>query len=144
MQVSLQNFHTISGENLMKILWWIDNYFIFWNSDHIALLKAFEGWKDAKRNRMEKSFCWENFLSPVAMQMIEDMRNQFLDLLAGIGFVDKARGAKVSVILCYYFNGQKLLCTICIMQFWQQKKPVHEKNWNIKLYSFIWRNTTNI
>ncbi|KAK9668631.1 hypothetical protein RND81_13G073300 [Saponaria officinalis] len=61
-------------------------------SDHIALLKAFEGWKEAKRNRTEKSFCWENFLSSQTMQMIEDMRKQFVDLLSDIGFVDKAKG----------------------------------------------------
>lgn len=31
--------------------------------------------------------------------MMEDMRNQFLNLLSDIGFVDKSRGANVS----YYF-----------------------------------------
>ncbi|KAG6412147.1 hypothetical protein SASPL_124816 [Salvia splendens] len=45
-------------------------------SDHIALLKAYHGWKDAKRYRNEKSFY---------------MRFQFLDLLAGIGFVNKSQ-----------------------------------------------------
>lgn len=80
-----------------------------WNSDHIALVKAFEGWKDAKRNRDEKSFCWENFLSPVTMQMIEDMRNQFLDLLAGIGFVDKSQGVEVSILNCYLYIGPKII-----------------------------------
>ncbi|PON40001.1 RNA helicase, ATP-dependent DEAH box [Trema orientale] len=60
-------------------------------SDHIALLKAFEGWKEAKRNGKERAFCWEYFLSPVTLQMMEDMRMQFLDLLSGIGFVDKSR-----------------------------------------------------
>ncbi|KAI7992631.1 DExH-box ATP-dependent RNA helicase DExH1 [Camellia lanceoleosa] len=80
-------------------------------SDHIALLKAFDEWKDAKRYGKEKAFCWENFLSPVTLQMMEDMRNQFLDLLSGIGFVDKSRGPNaynqysndlemVSAILC--------------------------------------------
>ncbi|XP_047330338.1 DExH-box ATP-dependent RNA helicase DExH1 isoform X2 [Impatiens glandulifera] len=80
-------------------------------SDHIALLKAFEGWKDAKRMGNDRSFCWENFLSPVTLQMMDDMRMQFLDLLSGIGFVDKSRGPKaynqysndmemVSAILC--------------------------------------------
>lgn len=72
--------------------------FLSFNSDHIALLKAFEGWKDAKYNRMEKSFCWDNFISPRTMQMMEDMRNQFLDLLSDIGFVDKSRGVKVSML----------------------------------------------
>lgn len=63
-------------------------------SDHIALLKAFEGWKEAKRNGRERTYCWENFLSPVTLQMMDDMRNQFFDLLANIGFVDKTKGAK--------------------------------------------------
>ncbi|XP_074556601.1 DExH-box ATP-dependent RNA helicase DExH1 [Curcuma longa] len=63
-------------------------------SDHVALLKAFEAWKDARRGGRERAFCWENFLSPVTLQMMEDMRKQFLDLLSDIGFVDKAKGAK--------------------------------------------------
>uniref|UniRef100_A0A2P2JPR1 RNA helicase n=3 Tax=Rhizophora mucronata TaxID=61149 RepID=A0A2P2JPR1_RHIMU len=80
-------------------------------SDHIALVKAFQGYKEAKQNRREKAFCWENFLSPVTLQMMEDMRNQFLNLLYDIGFVDKSRVAStynqysqdlemVSAILC--------------------------------------------
>ncbi|XP_050384008.1 DExH-box ATP-dependent RNA helicase DExH1 isoform X2 [Argentina anserina] len=80
-------------------------------SDHIAVVKAFEGWKDAKRNGSGKSFCWDNFLSPVTLQMMEDMRLQFVDLLSTIGFIDKSKGASayneyshdlemVSAILC--------------------------------------------
>ena len=65
-------------------------------SDHIALLKAFEGWKEAKSSRTERSYCWENFLSPVTLQMMDDMRKQFVDLLSDIGFVDKAKGPNVS------------------------------------------------
>lgn len=75
--------------------------FNFFNcSDHIALLKAFEGYKDAKCNGRERAFCWENFLSPVTLQMMEDMRNQFLNLLSDIGFVDKSKGASVSSYAC--------------------------------------------
>ncbi|KAI9090786.1 hypothetical protein K1719_028639 [Acacia pycnantha] len=62
-------------------------------SDHIALLKAFEEWKNAKRRGQDRQFCWDNFLSSATLQMIDDMRLQFLDLLSGIGFVDKSRGA---------------------------------------------------
>lgn len=80
-------------------------------SDHIALVKAFEGYKEAKRNRNERAFCWEYFLSPVTLRMMEDMRDQFLNLLSDIGFVDKSRGVSaynqyshdmemVSAILC--------------------------------------------
>ncbi|CAN4113942.1 unnamed protein product [Withania somnifera] len=78
-------------------------------SDHIALLKAFEGWKDAKRYRKERAFCWENFLSPVTLQMMEDMRNQFIDLLSDIGFVDKSRGAKA---YNEYSNDLEMVCAI--------------------------------
>ncbi|XP_037406195.1 DExH-box ATP-dependent RNA helicase DExH1-like isoform X1 [Triticum dicoccoides] len=80
-------------------------------SDHIALLKAFEAWKEAKRSGRERSFCWENFLSPMTLKMMDDMRNQFFDLLSDIGFVSKTRGVKaynhygkdlemVSAVLC--------------------------------------------
>ncbi|XVE96278.1 hypothetical protein REPUB_Repub02eG0207300 [Reevesia pubescens] len=72
-------------------------------SDHIALLKAFDGYKDAKRNGSERAFCWENFLSPVTLQMMEDMRNQFIDLLSDIGFVNKSRGASVNSLSYLFF-----------------------------------------
>ncbi|KAF8396362.1 hypothetical protein HHK36_017979 [Tetracentron sinense] len=78
-------------------------------SDHIALLKAFEGWKDAKRNGRERAFCWENFLSPVTLQMMEEMRSQFLDLLSNIGFVNKSRGAKA---YNQYSDDLEMVCAI--------------------------------
>lgn len=34
-------------------------------------------------------------MSPVTLQLMDDMRMQFLDLLSDIGFVDKSRGANV-------------------------------------------------
>ncbi|KAA8518450.1 hypothetical protein F0562_015924 [Nyssa sinensis] len=78
-------------------------------SDHIALLKAFDSWKDAKRYGKERAFCWENFLSPVTLQMMEDMRNQFLDLLSDIGFVDKSRGANAHN---QYSGDLEMVCAI--------------------------------
>ncbi|CAA0822531.1 RNA helicase family protein [Striga hermonthica] len=78
-------------------------------SDHIALLKAFEGWKDAKRNRRERAFCWENFLSPTSMQMMADMRMQFLDLLEGIGFVNKSFGPEA---YNQYSDDLEMVCAI--------------------------------
>ena len=59
--------------------------YTFLCSDHMTLLKAFEGQKDANRN--EKN--------PVTLQMTEDMIMQFVDLFS-IGFVDKLMGANVS------------------------------------------------
>ncbi|KAA3464041.1 ATP-dependent RNA helicase DHX36 isoform X2 [Gossypium australe] len=78
-------------------------------SDHIALVKAFEGYKDAKRNGRERAFCWENFLSPVTLQMMEDMRIQFIDLLSDIGFVDKSRGASV---YNQYSHDLEMVCAV--------------------------------
>lgn len=78
-------------------------------SDHIALLKAFEGWKEAKRSGNEKSFCWENFLSMQTLKMISDMRLQFLDLLSDIGFVDKSKGANV---YNQYSDDMEMVCAI--------------------------------
>ncbi|XP_059441968.1 DExH-box ATP-dependent RNA helicase DExH1-like [Corylus avellana] len=78
-------------------------------SDHIALLKAFEGWKDAKRNGRERAFCWDSFLSPVTLQLMDDMRMQFLDLLSDIGFVDKSRGANA---YNQYSHDLEMVCAI--------------------------------
>lgn len=78
-------------------------------SDHIALLKAFEGWKEAKRNGKERAFCWEKFLSPVTLQMMDDMRMQFLDLLSDIGFVDKSRGP---IAYNQYSHDLEMVCAI--------------------------------
>ena len=72
-------------------------------SDHIAFLKAFKGYKDAKCNESGRTFCWEVFPSLVTLQMMEDMRNQFIDLLSDIGFVDKSRGASVSSLSYLFF-----------------------------------------
>ncbi|XP_023768072.1 DExH-box ATP-dependent RNA helicase DExH1 isoform X2 [Lactuca sativa] len=78
-------------------------------SDHIALLKAFEGWKEAKRSGNEKSFCWENFLSVQTLKMIADMRLQFLDLLSDIGFIDKSKGANA---YNQYSDDMEMVCAI--------------------------------
>lgn len=64
-------------------------------SDHIAILKAYDAWQAAKRSGTERSFCWENFLSGSTLQMMEDMRRQFLDLISNIGFIDKSMGPQV-------------------------------------------------
>nr|XP_024395088.1 DExH-box ATP-dependent RNA helicase DExH1-like isoform X2 [Physcomitrium patens] len=64
-------------------------------SDHVALLKAFEGWQEAKRAGRERNFCWENFLSSNTLQMMDDMRRQFQDLLSDIGFFDKSKGTQI-------------------------------------------------
>ncbi|KAK6152264.1 hypothetical protein DH2020_014899 [Rehmannia glutinosa] len=101
-------------------------------SDHIALLKAFEGWKDAKRSRKEKAFCWENFLSPVTLQMMDDMRNQFLDLLAGIGFVNISQGAEA---YNQYSDDLEMVCAILCAGLYPKVVQCKRKRKRTALYS---------
>ncbi|KAH9607253.1 hypothetical protein KSS87_014411 [Heliosperma pusillum] len=82
---------------------------VCFDSDHIALLKAYEGWKEARNNRTDRSFCWENFLSSQSLQMIDDMRKQFVDLLSNIGFVDKAKGPQAYNT---YSDDMEMVCAI--------------------------------
>ena len=56
-------------------------------SDHLAVLNAFEAWQRSGKSR---DFCHRHFLSYNTLQMMEEMREQFVSLLADIGFVDKA------------------------------------------------------
>lgn len=58
-------------------------------SDHLALLKAFNGWQEARRvggGREEKFYCRANYLSPTTLRMIADLRKQFKMILEEIGF----------------------------------------------------------
>ncbi|KAM4527615.1 3'-5' RNA helicase YTHDC2 isoform 2-T3 [Odontesthes bonariensis] len=60
-------------------------------SDHMALLRTFQGWQKARSDGWERSFCQKNFLSQATLDMILGMRTQLLGQLRAIGFV-RARG----------------------------------------------------
>ena len=38
-------------------------------SDHMALVRAYEGWKDAEREGSAYEYCWRNFLSAQTLQL---------------------------------------------------------------------------
>ncbi|GAB2253881.1 hypothetical protein Droror1_Dr00021690 [Drosera rotundifolia] len=78
-------------------------------SDHIALFNAFKGWKAAKRRGGDRPFCWQNYLSPMTLQMMDDMQKQFIDLLSDIGFVDRSKGLEV---YDQYSNDMEMVCAI--------------------------------
>ena len=59
-------------------------------SDHIALINAFKGWEEAKRNHSESNYCWEHFLSMNHLNFIAGIKNQFAQLLHYIGFVQSS------------------------------------------------------
>ena len=65
-------------------------------SDHLTLLRAFDGWRNAKSRGEEWSFCRRYFLSNTTLRMIDEMRKQFFELLIGIGFVSEMRGSSKS------------------------------------------------
>ncbi|KAK9733114.1 hypothetical protein RND81_04G044400 [Saponaria officinalis] len=57
-------------------------------SDHMALVRAYEGWKDAEREGSAYEYCWRNFLSSQTLQAIHSIRKQFSSILKDAGIVD--------------------------------------------------------
>lgn len=57
-------------------------------SDHLALIRAYEGWKDAEARKTGYEYCWRNFLSSQTLKAIDSLRKQFFYLLKDIGLVD--------------------------------------------------------
>lgn len=55
----------------------------------MALIRAYEGWKDAEREGSAYEYCWRNFLSPQTLQAIHSLRNQFSFILRDAGLVDE-------------------------------------------------------
>ncbi|KAH9322752.1 hypothetical protein KI387_017391, partial [Taxus chinensis] len=58
------------------------------NSDHMALVHAYEGWKDARRDGSVYDYCWTNFLSTQTLQAIQSLRRQFHFLLKEAGLLE--------------------------------------------------------
>ncbi|KAL2230895.1 UNVERIFIED_CONTAM: DExH-box ATP-dependent RNA helicase DExH3 [Sesamum indicum] len=57
-------------------------------SDHMALVRAYEGWKDADREGSAYEYCWRNFLSVQTLQAIHSLRKQFTYILKDAGLLD--------------------------------------------------------
>ncbi|XP_038690760.1 DExH-box ATP-dependent RNA helicase DExH3 isoform X2 [Tripterygium wilfordii] len=62
-------------------------------SDHMALVRAYEGWKDAEREGSAYEYCWRNFLSAQTLQAIHSLRKQFSFILRDTGLLDADAGA---------------------------------------------------
>lgn len=58
------------------------------NSDHIALIRAYDGWRNAERLQSGYEYCWRNFLSAQTLKAIDSLRKQFFFLLKDAGLVD--------------------------------------------------------
>jgi ATP-dependent RNA helicase DHX36 len=56
-------------------------------SDHIALLRAFEGWEEARLHGNAREYCWQSFLSQNTLELLKNMKKQFCGLLYDTGFL---------------------------------------------------------
>lgn len=58
----------------------------------MALVRAYEGWKDAEREGSGYEYCWRNFLSAQTLQAIHSLRKQFTFILRDAGLLDEDGG----------------------------------------------------
>ncbi|CAN1159224.1 DExH-box ATP-dependent RNA helicase DExH3 [Linum perenne] len=58
-------------------------------SDHLTLVRAYDGWKNAERQQSGYEYCWKNFLSAQTLRAIDSLRKQFYSLLRDADLVDK-------------------------------------------------------
>lgn len=54
----------------------------------MALVRAYEGWKDAEREGSAYEYCWRNFLSLQTLQAIHSLRKQFTYILKDAALLD--------------------------------------------------------
>ncbi|KAL5722068.1 RNA helicase [Ranunculus cassubicifolius] len=57
-------------------------------SDHLTLIRAYQGWRQAENERSGYEYCWRNFLSAQTLKAIDSVRKQFFNLLKETGLVD--------------------------------------------------------
>ncbi|BFZ06809.1 hypothetical protein BsWGS_09848 [Bradybaena similaris] len=59
------------------------------NSDFLTLLNAYKGWYEAKMEGYQsaKDYCFKNFLSMGTLQMLTKHKQEFVELLSDIGFI---------------------------------------------------------
>lgn len=61
-------------------------------SDHLTLVRAYNGWKDAERTHSGYDYCWKNFLSSQTLKAMDSMRKQFFNLLKEASLIDNIEG----------------------------------------------------
>uniref|UniRef100_A0A8C5F0P9 RNA helicase n=1 Tax=Gopherus evgoodei TaxID=1825980 RepID=A0A8C5F0P9_9SAUR len=70
--------------------------FAIGNSDYLALLQAYKGWRLSTKesSHASYSYCRENFLSGRVLQEMASLKRQFTELLSDIGFVKEGLRAR--------------------------------------------------
>ncbi|KAG0464187.1 hypothetical protein HPP92_020256 [Vanilla planifolia] len=98
-------------------------------SDHMALVRAYEGWKDADREGSAYEYCWRNFLSAQTLQAIHSLRKQFTFILKDAALLE----ADVNTINSLSHNQSLVRAIICCGLFPGISSVVHrEKSLSFK------------
>lgn len=61
------------------------------HSDHLTVLRAYEGWVEAQSSGNEQQYVWSHFLSAPTLRMMRDVKKQFEDLLHAAGFISQVQ-----------------------------------------------------
>ena len=66
--------------------------FAWGQSDHLAVVKAYNGWKACGSYSAKKAFADEHFLSNDTLRTMDDTRNELAGALADMGFLRRGEG----------------------------------------------------
>ena len=81
-------------------------------SDHLALVKAFNGWSAARRAGQERGYCSSNFLSSSTMMMVNGMRTQ---LLGELQVLLTVQHSKHKLVICADVQYMRILCKLYML-----------------------------
>ncbi|KAL6539019.1 hypothetical protein OROMI_025345 [Orobanche minor] len=113
-------------------------------SDHLALVRAYEGWKVADKDFASQEYCWKNFLSAQSMRAIDSLRKEFYSTLKDTGLVD----SNPTTYNAWSYDEQLLRAIICYGLYPGICSVVHnEKSFSLKTMEdgrvFLYSNSVN-
>nr|GLL32231.1 DExH-box ATP-dependent RNA helicase DExH5, mitochondrial [Ipomoea trifida] len=113
-------------------------------SDHLALVRAYEGWRDAEKDLAGYEYCWKNFLSAQSMKAIDSLRREFYSLLKDAGLVD----SNAAIYNAWSYDHCLLRAVICYGLYPGICSIVHnEKSFSLKTMEdgqvFLYSNSVN-
>ncbi|KAK9060030.1 hypothetical protein SSX86_020734 [Deinandra increscens subsp. villosa] len=99
------------------------------HSDHLALVRAYEGWKVAEYELTGHEYCWKNFLSAQSMKAIYSLRQEFQSLLIDTGLID----SNITTHNTWSYDENLLRAVICYGLYPGICSVVHnEKSFSLK------------
>ncbi|KAI3696242.1 hypothetical protein L1987_79253 [Smallanthus sonchifolius] len=95
------------------------------HSDHLALVRAYEGWKVAEYELTGYEYCWKNFLSAQSMKAIYSLRREFQSLLKDTGLID----SNLTIYNKWSYDENILRAVICYGLYPGICSVVHNEKW---------------